>query len=261
MPSSTAHPIPLHLLPELIQIEGGTFEMGSNEHETEQPIHKVHVSSFHLGKYPVTNAQYAHFLNAYGSSIVQTGINRGQEMIYEYGWGVQRSGSQWQAAKGFEHHPVVYLTWYGAATYCQWLNEQTGNRYRLPSESEWEYATKGGNNKNNFRYSGSNHLDEVGWYGVNSHRQTKPVGLKYPNALGLFDMSGNVHEWCADHWHSHYNRAPTDGLAWVEGGNWKRRVLRGGSWLSGDFGCRVSFRSRDYANARDNYIGFRVIRY
>ncbi len=262
MPSSTAQASPHDLLPELIPIEGGTFEMGSNEHEREQPIHKVQVSSFHLGKYPVTNAQYGHFLNAYGSSEVQAGVNEGQAMIYEYKWGVQRSGSEWQVAEGFEKHPVVYVTWYGAATYCQWLSEQTGERYRLPSESEWEYGAKGGRNKNNFRYSGSNHLDEVGWYMENSHGQTKPVGLKYSNALGLYDMSGNVWEWCADPWHGNYDGALTDGSAWVEGGNSRYRVVRGGSWLDFDYSCRVSYRNDFFrADGRNFIIGFRVIRY
>ena len=113
-------------------------------------------------------------------------------MIREYHWGVQRSGRQWQAAEGFEQHPVIRVSWYGAEAYCQWLSEQTGERYRLPSEAEWEYAAKGGRYQHNCQCSGSNHLDEVGWYRENSHRQTKPVGLKYPNALGLYDMSGNV---------------------------------------------------------------------
>ncbi len=261
MPSSTAQSSPLHLLPELIPIEGGTFEMGSNEYDREQPIHRVQVSSFHLGKYPVTNAQYAHFLNAYGSFEVQTGVNQGQRMIYEHHWEVQHTSGQWQAAEGFEKHPVVYVTWYGAVTYCQWLSEQTGDRYRLSSESEWEYAAKGGSYNNDFRYSGSNHLDEVGWYRENSYGQTKPVGLKYPNALGVYDMSGNVDEWCADHWHGDYKRVPIDGSAWI--GRWDSiyRVIRGGSWNRSDIVCRVSYRHWNDANFRSGNLGFRVIRY
>ena len=110
MLSSTAHTIPLHLLPELIHIEGGTFEMGSDTVAYAEPIHSVQVPSFHLGKYPVTNAQFAYFLNAYGSSSIKTGVNKGEEMIREHHWGVQRSGRQWQAAEGFEQHPVIRVS-------------------------------------------------------------------------------------------------------------------------------------------------------
>lgn len=261
MTSTASQSILIDLLPELVQIEGGAFEMGSNKSDRERPIHSVQVPTFHMGKYPITNAQYALFLNTYGSAIVKSGPNQGQKMVYEHHWGMQQSGRQWEAAEGFANHPVINVTWYGAEAYCQWLCTQTGERYRLPSESEWEYAAKGGKYKPPFQYAGSNHLDEVGWYEANSHGQTKPIGLKWPNQLDLYDMSGNVFEWCADHWHGNYKGAPTDGSVWIKGGDQKRRVVRGGSWFDDGFNCRVSYRDWFFAYNWVNYIGFRVSRY
>lgn len=248
-------------LPELIEIEGGSFDMGSNEYDRELPIHSVTVPSFHLGKFPVTNSQYATFLNQYQSNKVKAGPFKGEEMIYAHDWGMQEKGDQWQASIGFEDHPVIYVTWYGATEFCHWLSQQTKQAYRLPSESEWEYAARGGKHKRGCKYAGSNYLNEVGWYDDNSHSQTKPVGLKFPNALGLYDMSGNVVEWCADHWHENYKGAPQDGAAWIEGGDESLRVVRGGSWDLNDLNCRVSSRFWYNAIDRDFNIGFRVARY
>lgn len=249
------------LLPELIQIEGGTFQMGSNESDRERPIHTVKVADFHLGKFPVTNAQYATFLNQYQSSKVKTGPFQGEEMIYTHHWGLQEKGDQWQASIGFEDYPVIRVTWYGATEFCHWLSQQTKQAYRLPSEAEWEYAARGGKYKGTFTYAGSNHLDEVAWYKANSHSQTKPVGLKYPNQLGLYDMSGNVWEWCADHWHKDYKGARQDGAAWIQGDDKSPRVVRGGSWDNLVNSCRVSDRLRFDADVWFNFIGFRVARY
>ena len=134
----------------------------------------------------------------------------------------------------FEDHPVINVTWYGAIAYCDWLSEKEGQPYRLPSEAEWEYVARGGVKSKDFLFAGGHKLKEVGWYSKNSHGQTKPVGLKQPNELGLYDMSGNVDEWCADHWHENYNGAPNDGSAWVTGGDASRRVVRGGSWYDND---------------------------
>ena len=250
-----------NLLPELIQIEGGNFDMGSNESDRERPIHTVKVADFHLGKFPVTNSQYATFLNQYQNSKVKTGPFQGEVMIVAHHWGVQEKGGQWQASIGFETNPVIAVTWYGATEFCHWLSQQTKEAYRLPSESEWEYAARGGKHKTRCRYAGSNYLNEVGWYNDNSHGQTKPVGLKFPNTLGLFDMSGNVREWCADHWHDNYKGAPQDGSAWLDRDNKSHRVVRGGSWYYDDNNCRVSLRFRINAYYRYGVLGFRVARY
>ena len=253
------------LLPEMIPIKGGSFQMGGDQYDDEQPIHKVIVPDFLLGKYPVTNIQFVDFLNAYQSDTILDGPNKGEKIIVEYEWGLSLEEGIWKVATpGFEQYvgkkPVINVTWYGAVAYCEWLSAQTDDNYRLPTEAEWEYAARGGKS-NRFTYSGSQKLKEVGWYDDNSHGQTHPVGLKLPNELGLYDMSGNVDEWCADHWHENYKGAPKDGSAWVTGGEATRRVVRGGSWYFDDLNSRVSYRFRYYSDSRDYDIGFRVARY
>ncbi len=239
--------------PEMLSVKGGPFKLGGN--------HSVTLPNFYIGKYPVTNAQYALFLQDYQSDEVKSGEHSGQKMIGEYSWGVQRMEGAWQSALGFEDHPVIRVSWYGAVEYCNWLSKKTGHQFRLPSEAEWEYSASGGSESNGFPYAGGHKLKEVGWYGKNSHGQTSPVGLKQPNELGLYDMSGNVDEWCADHWHDNYEGAPTDGSAWVTGGDSDLRVVRGGSWDLDDYYCRVALRLRRNTVVRSYVIGFRVARY
>lgn len=247
---------------EFCYVEGGEFEMGSNRNERERPIHKVTVPSFYLGRYPITNQQFVPFLNEQGNQ--EEGGAAWVNLDGNFSGvscGIEEVDGTYHCIKGQEHHPMIYVSWYGARAYCKWLSNKTGQAIRLPSEAEWEYAAKGGKHKSPFLYAGSNHLDEVGWYRTNSHRQTKPVGLKYPNQLSLYDMSGNVWEWCADHWHENYNDAPSDGTAWVKGGNSERRVVRGGSWYDIDGYCRVSYRLGFDAIGGFVNIGFRVSRY
>ncbi len=219
--------------PEMVEIEGGTFMMGSEEGNTyERPVHEVRIKDFKLGKYPVTNAQFALFLQAYGSDEVKEGEYQGIKICFmKTVWAMQKAGESWVPALGYEHYPVQYVTWYGAVLYCQWLTENTGGRYRLPSEAEWEYAARGGRkSQENFSFAGGHKLKEVAWYNQNSMGITQPVGMKLPNELGLYDLNGNVWEWCADHWHETYAGAPKDRSPWLSGDNSNRRVVRGGSW-------------------------------
>ncbi len=183
---------------DFILVEGGTFNMGSNEDEAdEQPIHNVTVNSFYISNYEVTVEQYDKFCKDTG---------RGMPSENDLGKGTM---------------PVVNINWYDAIDYCNWLSEQEGltpsysgsgntirfnldaNGYRLPTEAEWEFAARGGNNSRSYRYSGSNNPDHVSWYLENSNREAHPVGQKNPNELGLYDMSGNVWEWCWD-WYNEY---------------------------------------------------------
>jgi len=241
---------------EMIFIEGGTFLMGKNQD------HEVTVPNFHLGKYPITNEQFVPFLNEVGNQ-----EEAGREWVdLEGSYQNTRCGihknetNQYECIKGLEKYPMIYVNWLGAKAYCEWLSQKTGKKYQLPSESCWEYAARSGRHKSSYQYSGGNHLKEVGWYDKNSHG-TMPVCLKLANQLGLYDMSGNVWEWCLDHWHENYEGAPRDGSAWLESKNNSHRVLRGGSWYFNDLYCRVSSRLRDYRIDRYYDVGFRVSRY
>jgi len=164
-----------------------------------------------------------------------------------------------------EKRPVENVSWDDAQAFIQKLNERTGEKYRLPTEAEWEFAARGGiygqrDASSMTKFAGSNKLKEVGWYDENSHDETKPVGLKFPNELGLYDMSGNVWEWCEDAWHGSYEGAPEDSSAWITGGDQSLRVVRGGSWYYLSVDCRVAFRNRYYLDDRYGDIGFRLAR-
>ena len=217
----------------LILVEGGSFQMGGNDknaRDAEKPIHQVQVSSFYIGKYLVTQDLYKAIM----------GVN-----LSEF------KGSA---------HPVERVSWDDAHAFIVQLNEKTGKAYRLPSEAEWEFAARGGIYSEGYLYAGSDRLKDVGWYsGNNNPRGTKPVGQLLENELGIHDLSGNVYEWCEDDFHSSYRGAPLDGSAWMDqpkrGGD---RVLRGGAWLDGARGCRVSYRERDEPDDRGDDVGFRL---
>ena len=188
---------------------------------------------FAIGRYEVTFNEYDLFAKAAEKSLP-----------YDGGWGRGR-------------RPVINVSWADAREYVEWLAEQTGKRYRLPSEAEWEYAARSGGKEEMF--AGTSDERNVGEYAViNSTRE--PVGTKAPNGLGLYDMSGNVEEWVEDCWHENYNGAPTDGRAWLEenGGDCGQRVWRGGSWSSPCI--RSSYRSKTSAGDRFWSLGFRVAR-
>ena len=164
--------------------------------------------------------------------------------------------------------PVIYVSWQDAQEYVRWLSRETGERYRLLSESEWEYVARAGTegplhlgsaisagqaNDNGNRASGSGRMGE--------HREkTSPVGSFSANGFGLHDVHGNVWEWVEDCWHGSYRGAPSDGRAWTAGGDCSRRVLRGGSWLSKPQSLRSAIRGNNFSGSRLNYVGFRVAR-
>ena len=198
----------------MVFVEGGTFQMGGNIGSYDKPIHKVSVKDFYIGKYPVTQAQWKKVM----------GDNKNRSYF-----------------KG-DDLPVEGVSWRNAQAFIAKLNEMTGLNYRLPTEAEWEYAARGGGKSKNYEYSGSNDLAKVGWYVKNSGRKTQPVGSLAPNELGLYDMSGNVWEWCEDDWHDNYENAPDDGSAWVNEPRGSSRVLRGGSWSGNSEHCRVAIR-------------------
>lgn len=222
--------------PEMIFVEGGRFVMGSNEDENAKPPHPVTVPSFWMGKYPVTFDEYDAFCAQTGKEKpADEGLGRGRK-------------------------PVINVTWEDAQAYCKWLSRQTGAQYRLPSEAEWEFAARGGTASKGFKYSGSNNLDEVGWYRINSEQTPHPVGEKKANEIGLQDMSGNVWEWCQDSWHHNYKDAPEDGSAWLAGGTPASAILRGGSWVGNDDNCHSAYREAVAPSKSSVSNGFRVAR-
>jgi|AntRauTorckE5430_2_1112549.scaffolds.fasta_scaffold03017_4 formylglycine-generating enzyme required for sulfatase activity len=214
---------------QMIYVQNGSFQMGSNDGDSdEKPAHTVSVCSFYMSKYEVTQKQWRDIM-----------------------------GTNPSYFKNCDNCPVKQVSWNDIQDFIKKLNAKTGKNYRLPTEAEWEYAARGGQS---YKYAGSDNIDNVAWYTSNSGSKTHPVGQKSANGYGLYDMSGNVWEWCQDTWHENYNNAPTNGTAWLTGGDNSRRVLRGGSWNSDDSDCRVASRYRVYPTSRNNSISFRLAR-
>ncbi len=235
---------------EMVYVEGGTFQMGSNDSEAydnEKPVHTVTVNDFYIGKYEITNIQYCEFLNAEGNQTegVDTWLDISDEDCQ-----IEIRNDVFYPKNGKDDYPVIEVTWYGAKRFCEWAGG------RLPTEAEWEYAARGGNESENYKYSGSNNIDEVAWYGNNSNDETHNVGTKTPNELGIYDMSGNVWEWCSDWYGSnYYSNSPTENPTGTTSSSY--RVLRGGSWNSNAERCRPANRSRSTPDNSYNYLGFR----
>ncbi len=218
---------------EMIFIEGGKFLMGGQDEkafDNEKPVQEVQVPSFYIGKYPVTQQVWTAII-----------------------------GENPSRFKG-EDRPVESVSWHDAKEFIEKLNTQAGKTYRLPSEAEWEFAARGGIHSEGYLYAGSDKLKEVGWYRENSGRTLQPVGLKMGNELGIYDMSGNVLEWCEDDYHDSYKGVPIDGSAWIDrGSRAASRVLRGSNWdYDSQFG-RVSFRLRNEPVPRFDSFGFRLV--
>jgi len=235
--------------PEMVLVEAGSFKMGSTKGlEDEQPVHTVKMTRpFYVARYAVTFEEYDRF----------------RRVKEDGGWGRGK-------------RPVMGVDWNDAVAYCNWLSKQEGrppcysgggktiqcdfsaNGYRLPTEAEWEYAARGGRKSKGYLYAGSNNPDDVAWYVGNSGDQTHPVGQKQPNELGLYDMSGNLWEWCWD-WHSkdYYASSPANDPTGPSSGS--EKVRRSGSWREAANYIRTTFRSAgspSYPGAN----GFRLVR-
>lgn len=245
---------------DMVFVEGGVFTMGATPEDGSgffdaEPAHEVSLKSFYMDRYEVSNEQYAAFLTAYGSNTVKSGDYVGQLMIGEFQWNVQKKGNKWIVQNGYEKHPVANVTWYGANEYARYYG------MRLPSEAEWEFAAKGGKESKGFKYAGGNKIEEVAWYSSNSEKKIHVIGTKKSNELGIYDMSGNVWEWCADTAQEDYSGAPKDGSAWVESGKGKKRITRGGAWLGFEENCRVIYRARNKPDDLLVNVGFRLCRH
>ncbi|SEH06635.1 SUMF1/EgtB/PvdO family nonheme iron enzyme [Candidatus Venteria ishoeyi] len=221
------------LAPEMMVIPAGSFQMGGTGHSDEKPIHPVNIAEpFAIGKYQVTFDNYDYYCQA-------TGKNKPDD-------------ENWGRGK----RPVINVSWQDAVNYCQWLSEQTGHEYRLPSEAEWEYACRAGSKQKYCFGDDEKILEDYAWYDANSGSKTHPVGEKKANAWELHDVHGNVWEWCQDHWHGNYKGAPDDGSAWESGGD-NNRLLRGGCWDINTNSCRAAYRNNDVYGGNDR--GFRVL--
>lgn len=222
--------------PEMILVEGGTFTMGDSEMEgdpNEQPAHSVTLKNFKIAKTETTVAQWKAYCSATG---------RAMPLTPSWGW--------------IDSHPIVNVNYGDAVAYCDWLSEKMDADYRLPTEGEWEYAARGGKLSKGTKYSGGRSLDNAGWYTDNSGSKTHAVANKNPNELGLYDMSGNVWEWCKD-WYGAYSDTPSQNPKGPSSG--ASRVLRGGSWNSGAADCRVAVRRGNDPSYRDSGRGVRVV--
>lgn len=215
--------------PELVLLPSGSFRMGSIESSDEQPVHTVNIASFAIGKYPVTQAQWRKVM-----------------------------GNNPSHFRGDDLRPVERVSWDDAQAFIQKLNQLTGESYRLPSEAEWEYACRAGSTGKWCCGNNETQIREYAWCEENSDSQTQPVGRKKPNAFGLFDMHGNVLEWCEDRSHANYKSALDDGRAWVSGDT--GRVMRGGCFALLAEHSRAAIRYDHSPGFRSHFIGFRVAR-
>jgi len=224
--------------PEMVVIPAGSFQMGDLQgggNKVELPVHSVQISnSFALSRFEVTFDDYDAFAKATNRSLPR-----------DAGWGRGR-------------RPVIYVSWEAAYAYANWLSEQTGKRYRLPSEAEWEYAARGGSRQDKWAGTSSeNDLVNYAWFTENSGGKTQSVGTKRANRFGVHDLSGNVWEWVQDCWNVNYNGAPVNGSAWLAG-DCGQRVIRGGSWAYLPETLRSSLRTRYYTGLRSSGVGFRL---
>ena len=210
---------------EMVYVQGGTFDMGSNIENVEKPIHQVTLGDYYIGKYEVTQAQW-----------------------------IEIMGNNPSFFKG-DNLPVENVSWEDIQEFITRLNEKTGRTYRLPTEAEWEYAARGGNKSQGYLYSGSNNLDDVVWYERNSNYKTHPVGQKQANELGIYDMSGNISEWCND-WYGPYSSSSQTNPTGPSSGSYP--IYRGGDFAGDKRYCRVAFRSYSSPGSRFDFLGFRL---
>ena len=216
---------------EMVWVEGGTFRMGATSEQgsyvfnDEKPVHSVTLSGYYIGKTEVTQALWKAVMGSNPSNL-----------------------------KG-DNLPVEQVSWNDCQEFIRKVNALTGQNFRLPTEAEWEFACRGGNNSRGYKYSGSNYIDNVAWYDGNSGDKTHPVATKLPNELGIYDMSGNVWKWCSD-WKGDYSSgAQTNPKGPYDGSS---RMRRGGSWDYGDGYCRSSNRNSYYPTYRNYDFGLRL---
>ena len=211
----------------MIRVAGGTFQMGSDDGDSdEKPVHSVTLSSYSIGETEVTQALWTAVM-----------------------------GNNPSDFKG-NNLPVEMVSWNDCQTFIRKLNDLTGENFRLPTEAEWEFAARGGNRSRGYKYAGSDNPAEVAWYFGNSGRRTHAVKTKSPNELGLYDMSGNVYEWCSDWKGSYSSSSATNPKGPSSGSN---RVNRGGSWINDAEFCRVANHNDFTPSYSSDFLGLRLV--
>lgn len=271
---------------DMVLIEGGSFMMGRNaskdkvkgvEFKSELPRHKVQLRSFYIGKYEVTVKEYKEFVKSTGQRMPMApdsawfAEHPDTKMFYPL------SKTQWWGWK--DDFPMQNVNWFDAVKFCNWKSKKEGlkevytfvtksevkwdlsaNGYRLPTEAEWEFAARGGNKSKGYIFAGSDNIDEVAWYDVSSNlKGPAKVGTKKPNELGLYDMSGNVWEWCNDYYSaSYYSRSPKDNPTGASINIY--RVLRSGGWHYRADLSRIADRDGPEAGVSNYNYGFRLAR-
>ena len=231
-PPPVTAPIPTQLAAEMVSLPGGAFAMGSEDDPSEKPIHQVTIKSFAISKFPITVREWNACVAAKGCSYTPTGK---------------------------DDAPVTNLSWTDTQQFVEWLSKATQKPFRLPTEAEWEYAARGGT-KGKFWWGDQLHAAMANCKGCNEPYDTSQplnVGSFKPNPFGLYDMGGNIHQWVADCWHENYQRAPSDGSAWVES-DCLSRVIRSGSWKNDPSYVRPSNRDHYDATVRYPTHGLRV---
>ncbi|MCQ2975706.1 MAG: formylglycine-generating enzyme family protein [Bacteroidales bacterium] len=234
--------------PTMIYVKGGSFKMGSNNgYPDERPVHNVNLSDFYISKYEITVAQYRAFCNATGHKMP---IDPNKAWYEEHDNAVK-----WQ---WIDTYPIVYVTYYDAIAFCKWLSETTHETYTLPTEAQWEYAARGGNQSKNYKYSGSNNIDEVAWYDETTNEKgLRSVGKLKPNELGIYDMSGNAWEWCLDFYGTYPSSSQRNPQGPSKG---DFRVIRGGSWYYSEDMTKVTSRDGPKPTFTNYNYGFRVVK-
>lgn len=240
-------------LTDMVRVEGGMFMMGATPEQfsaaldSEKPMHSVRVSDFFICKYAVTQQLWEYVMNYNGACADGSTINS-NPIVWPGGKPAKGVGDAYPAY-GISYEDIV-------GVFLPRLNQITGKEYRLPTEAEWEYAARGGRSSMKCKYAGSDNADDVAWCWDNAEEQAHPVGEKQPNELGLYDMTGNVWEWCSD-WLGDYRiSTPPNPTGPLSG---SARVYRGGGWYSRAASCRISYRNSGEPTLRNDRLGFRLV--
>lgn len=247
----------------MVRVDGGRFLMGDSAGEPgEKPVHPVSVSTFLIGATEVTFGEFRRFIRATGY-VTDAELSDSARKAKMYPPRSGRKGNWTSYPNGLPFSdfdtllPVGNVSWNDAVAYCEWLAKSTGKPYRLPTEAEWEFAARGGTRSGGFSYAGSNNLDEVAWHLMNSRNKPRETATRRPNELGIYDMTGNVREWCSDRFDTSYyaKSAARDPQGPVSG---DLRVIRGGFWGGFEVNMKTTRREAEAPWFHALSTGFRV---